>query len=117
PRCPKRIERLATTLGLLPESVKAAFEFRDERWLEDDVFDLLRDHDCALCVSDTDDAPLESLPSTATWGYVRLRADHYTEDQLQAWQTRLESSSWHDAFVFFKHEAHGPVWAMKLAAA
>lgn len=115
PKCPKRIDRLAATLRQLPQKTKAAFEFRDPRWLEDDVFTLLDDHDCALCLSDTDDEPIEHLTSTATWGYVRLRADDYTEEQLAHWVTRLESVGWADVYVFFKHEDRGPALAKQLS--
>lgn len=114
PKCPKHIDRLAAALRQLPATIRAAFEFRDPRWLEDDVFKLLRDHDCGLCVSDTDEAPIEQLTSTATWGYVRLRAENYTEDQLALWISRLHEPDWTEAYVFFKHEEQGPDLATRL---
>ena len=50
-------ERLAAFLPLLPTAYRYTFEFRDASWYDDNVFDLLHDHGCALCLSDHHDAP------------------------------------------------------------
>ncbi len=48
----KNRERLASFLPMLPRCYSYAFEFRHNSWYDDDVFDLLREHDVALCLSD-----------------------------------------------------------------
>ena len=57
PQFQKGRERLASFLKLLNPMRCYAFEFRHPSWYEDDVMDLLRDANIALCVSDHRDAP------------------------------------------------------------
>jgi uncharacterized protein YecE (DUF72 family) len=120
PNMKKDLERLKAFIELLPAKVRAAFEFRNDSWLDDEVFGVLRDRDCALVVSDTDEKPLTEIINTANWGYLRLRRTDYQESDLVEWLNRVKSQKWKDAFVFFKHEDEGtgPKWAaqfLKLA--
>jgi uncharacterized protein YecE (DUF72 family) len=91
----------------LPEHTRAAFEFRNESWLDDETFDLLRQKNFSLVVSDTDEKPLTSITNTADWGYLRLRKTSYSDQELSDWMKRVQEQKWKDAFVFFKHEDEG----------
>jgi uncharacterized protein YecE (DUF72 family) len=114
PNMKKDFERLKNFLDLLPADVRTAFEFRHETWFDEEVFGLLREHDCALVVSDTDEKPLTEITGTAKWGYLRLRRTAYDENDLVEWLKRVREQKWKDAFVFFKHEDEGT--GPKLAA-
>src|SRR5258708_7898621 len=114
PNFKKDIERLRALLDLLKPDLRTSFEFRHESWFDDETFDLLRAHDCALVVSDTDEKPLTEIISTAGWGYLRLRRTAYDENDLVEWMKRVKNQKWKDAFVFFKHEDEGT--GPKLAA-
>lgn len=48
------LERLETFLKALPPSKRkqSTIEFRHKSWLVDDTYDLLRDYNCVLCISD-----------------------------------------------------------------
>ena len=107
PNSKKDAERLRDFLTLLPADPRAAFEFRHESWLDDEILDLLRSKNCALVVSDTDEKPLDEIISTADWGYLRLRRTSYEEKDLVEWMKRVRDQKWHDAFIFFKHEDEG----------
>ena len=107
PNMKKDSGRFTSFLELLPSDARAAFEFRHESWFDDETFDLLREKDRALVVSDTDDKPLSEIISTAGWGYLRLRRTAYDENDLADWMKRVEDQKWKDAFVFFKHEDEG----------
>jgi uncharacterized protein YecE (DUF72 family) len=106
-------DRLRGLLQLIPADVRAAVEFRHASWHDDVVFDLLREHNAALCVAHTTD---EQTPfvATADWGYLRLRAEAYTADELSEWRARIATQAWSDAVVYFKHEEAGT--GPKLAA-
>ena len=54
PTLKKDATRLRTFLASLPESLRAAFEFRHPSWFDDEVFGLLRDHRASLCIADAD---------------------------------------------------------------
>ncbi len=103
----KDAPRLEGFLKLIPENIKAAFEFRHESWFEDDIYEYLREKKCALCFSDTEDNKQEALVSTSSWGYLRLRRQDYGEKALKEWVGRIEKQKWDQAFIFFKHEGEG----------
>lgn len=106
----KDVARLEAFVQLLPPGTRAAFEFRHPSWLGDDVLACLHARELALCVADTDEGPVDTIASTAPWGYVRLRRAQYSDAELRAWVERLHHARWEQAFVFFKHEdaAAGP---------
>ena len=107
PNAKKDVDRLKAFLELLPNETRAAFEFRHESWLDDEIREVLRAKDCALVVSDTDEKPLTEIISTAAWGYLRLRRTNYEEKDLVEWMKRVQNEKWSDAFIFFKHEDEG----------
>lgn len=114
PNMKKDLERFELFLKELPADTPAAFEFRHPTWLEDDVLELLRSHNRALCIADTDDLPVSHIDKTANWGYLRLRRVQYSEPELIEWHRRIKAQNWKDTFVFFKHEDEGT--GPKLAA-
>jgi uncharacterized protein YecE (DUF72 family) len=103
------VARLRNLFAALPSSHRAALEFRHDSWKSDEVHELLREHNAALCVSDTDEMPFSDSDrlSTASWGYVRLRRVVYDRRDLEKWRDRVRSTGWDDAYVFFKHEDEG----------
>jgi uncharacterized protein YecE (DUF72 family) len=107
PNLKKDVPRLRDFLEVLPRRWKSAFEFRHESWFDEDVFGCLRAHSSALCFADAEDGPGAELVKTADWGYVRLRREEYSDDDLRAWIDRLRSQGWDEACVFFKHEDAG----------
>jgi uncharacterized protein YecE (DUF72 family) len=106
PNFKKDLDRLTGFLATLPDGLRAAFEFRHDSWLDDPVFDALRDHDAALVIAQTeeDDTPL--VP-TAGWGYLRLRKVEYSPGEIEGWAERVADQDWSEAYVFFKHEDEG----------
>lgn len=114
----KDLGKLRALLTAIPRTHRVTVEVRDESWLADDVYDVLREFDTALCAADTDEAEALIVP-TASWGYLRLRRSDYSDKQLQAWAKRIRKQGWSDAYVFFRHEdeGKGPVFAEKLLAA
>jgi len=95
-------------LGLLPDGLRAAFEFRSTSWFDDEVAGLLEDAGAALVVADTGDGERDPpLLATAPFGYARLRRESYEGDLLERWAERLAGQPWQDLWVFFKHEDGG----------
>ncbi len=68
--------------------------------------DLLRN--AALCVADTEEGHTP-LVATADFGYMRLRDEGYTPQDLEQWAESVKTlgKGWQDGFVFFKHEESG----------
>lgn len=113
--------KLRALLELIPQGRRVAFEVRHDSWFADDVYEILREHDVALCASDTDEVTDVDglLVPTASWGYQRLRRTEYPGEELAAWGRRIQSQQWSDAYVFFKHEdeGKGPAFAKQFLAA
>lgn len=107
PNMKKDLPRLESFLQNLPPETKATWEFRHPTWLEDDVLELLTRHNQPLCISDTDDLPVNHVDKTANWGYLRLRRVNYSAENLVEWLQRVRDQNWDYAYVFFKHEDEG----------
>jgi uncharacterized protein YecE (DUF72 family) len=112
-----KLEAFLALLAAAAPGARAAFEFRHESWFAPDVYAALRAGQAALCIAEAEDlaTPLEA---TASWGYLRLRREDYTEADVAAWAERIAAQAWSDAYVFFKHEdgAKGPALAESLLA-
>lgn len=110
----KDLPRLVEFLQLLPGDHRAAFEFRHSTWFGDDVHDALQKAGAALCLSEREDGASPPLIATAPWGYVRLRLEHYSNDDLAQWVARLAATGWREAHVYFMHEPTAPAYAQTL---
>src|SRR4030095_3486690 len=114
PNLKKDLPRLTAFLGLLPEGHNAAFEFRNETWFSDDVYDALKQEGASLCFSEREDNAPPPLVETAPWGSVRLRLELYSDDDLAQWARRLQATQWGSIYVYFMHEPTAPEYAQKL---
>ena len=108
---------LAEFLKLRPPAFRFAFEVRHASWYTEETYALLRQHETALCLAETDEqTPPEVL--TAGFVYVRLRRENYTPKQLAAWRKRFDPwlQSGVDVYVYCKHEDAGkaPAYARQL---
>ncbi len=116
PNFKKDVVRLREFLELLPMGRRAAIEFRHASWFDDEILDLLRKHQVALCIADAGDDLKVPCVATTDWGYLRLRRDDYTGRQLKAWVKQIQNQEWRQAYVFFKHDdiGNGPKLAKSL---
>ena len=105
PNMKKDVERLRGFLALLPRESgrRFTFEFRHETWFDDEVYDLLRAHDVAMCWIEQPDFSAPCV-STASWGYVRLHRFDYDAAMLAEWAQRIKAERWSDVYVYFKHD-------------
>jgi uncharacterized protein YecE (DUF72 family) len=99
---------LADFVNCLPTGARAAFEFRHESWFADDVWEILKSRNVALCLNETAEFAAPKI-STADYGYLRLRREDYTTADVERWAefAREQNECWSDAFIYFKHEEAG----------
>ena len=92
-------------LAVLPRGVLSAFEFRHASWFTDEIFALLKSHNRALCVAETEERVTPDVV-TADFCYYRYRKPSYTSEERQAMVTRIQEhrSQGRDVFAYFKHE-------------
>ncbi|HTQ00029.1 MAG TPA: DUF72 domain-containing protein [Casimicrobiaceae bacterium] len=117
PNLKKDVPRLRAFLALLPADHRAAFEFRNETWFDDDVYEALKGAQASLCLSEREDNAPPPLVETAPWGYVRLRLETYADEDLAQWARRLHATSWQAVYAFFMHEPTAPTYAATLMKA
>ena len=85
------LPRLETFLVVAPRDIEAAFEFRHESWLTDEVYAALKARGVALCIADFGDHHTPVQP-TARHGYFRLRDEGYTTADLERWAEVLKTA-------------------------
>jgi len=94
PRMSADRDRLAGFLKMLSPKRRYTFEFRHRSWYDPAVFDLLRDFDAALCLSDHADAPAP-WEVTASLVYIRAHGPsgryhgNYTDGTLRDWARQI----------------------------
>jgi len=106
--------RLEEFLALLPDDHRAAFEFRNDEWFDDVIYEALRAKGAALVLSEREDSTPPPMVETTSWGYVRLRLENYTDDDLREWARRLNATGWKETYVYFMHEPTACAYAAKL---
>jgi uncharacterized protein YecE (DUF72 family) len=97
PRWNVNAERLESFLQLLPPEHRYAFELRNETWMCEEVYDVLRRYNAAFCIYEL--AGYRSpIVLTADWTYIRLHGPtafkyqgSYSEAQLVEWADRMKS--------------------------
>ncbi len=104
-------------LALRPPAFLFAFEVRHPSWYTDETYTVLRQHETALCLSETEkQTPPDVI--TASFTYARLRLEDYTPKQLKAWRQRIDAwlDQGIDVYVYLKHEDAGkaPAYAGQL---
>jgi len=103
PYLKKDLPRLQEFLALLPTDKRFAFEFRNDSWQDDEVYDALRNRGAMLCVTDTDEGDTPFV-ATSDHGYVRLRRTYYDDADLSAWVERIAKQPLARTYVYFMHE-------------
>jgi uncharacterized protein YecE (DUF72 family) len=92
-------------LAVLPRGVPSAFEFRHESWFTDEVFAILKTHNRALCVAETEERITPDVV-TADFCYYRYRKPTYTLKERGAMTSRIREhlEAGRNVFAYFKHE-------------
>jgi uncharacterized protein YecE (DUF72 family) len=111
PRWDVNVERLAKFLAAAPRTRRWAVEFRDARWLCEEVYAVLKQYRAALCIHDM----IEEHPRTLTadWVYLRFHGNryqgNYSAEALRVWAQRISEyrKSGLDVFAFFNNDQGG----------
>lgn len=84
----------------------AAFEFRHESWFTEETYAVLRLHNAALCIAESDDLRAPEIQCARTHSCYRLRCSGgYSQDQIAAFAERFTVlAADRDVYIYFKHE-------------
>jgi uncharacterized protein YecE (DUF72 family) len=107
------LERFEHFLKLLPSNVRHVFEFRNETWQTDAVFDLLREHNVGYCIMSAPDLPCK-LIATSDFVYIRMHngggatEGNYTDESLGEWAATIRDFlRSRDVYVYFNNDYKG----------
>jgi uncharacterized protein YecE (DUF72 family) len=104
-------------LATLPRAVQSAFEFRHESWFTDEIFNLLKGANRALCIAETEERSTPDVV-TADFCYYRYRKPSYTSDERRAMVNRIREhlNDGRNVFAYFKHEEtpEGAIYAVDM---
>jgi uncharacterized protein YecE (DUF72 family) len=112
PQMKRNDEQLETFLAELSPDYRHVIEFRNESWLCDSVFKIMRQYNVGLCVFDMPglDCP---LISTADFGYIRfhgctgLYSSNYSNGELQHWAEEIKrlGKGLTSVYIYFNNDA------------
>jgi uncharacterized protein YecE (DUF72 family) len=111
PRWDKNVERFSDFVSYLPAGGRYAFEFRDPRWIADDVVAILRKKRLAFCIYDLNGYRSPRLV-TAPFVYIRLHGPgrpyqgSYKEAELGNWLKfiRDQTRQGRDVYCYFDND-------------
>ena len=110
------VDRLAKFLKALPKDAPAAIEYRNTSWFSDSIYSLMREHNVALCIAESDDLAVPEV-FTANFTYYRLRKSDYSDAEIEEVEKRLRAAAQErEVYAFLKHEdtPEGAINARKL---
>lgn len=110
----ERLEAFLQQLAKSTPDMPTAFEFRDPSWLCDEVYELLRQHEAALCIYELDGF-ISPKVITAPMVYIRLHGPDgkyqgsYSHEQLSGWAGAIHAwaRQGHDVWCFFDNDQEG----------
>jgi len=96
---------LTDFLSSLPKAGRFSFEFRHASWFNEQIYDVLRQTNAALCLAENEKLETPNVV-TADFCYYRLRKPEYSTEERQRYKEtfRRQIEQGHDVFVYFKHE-------------
>jgi uncharacterized protein YecE (DUF72 family) len=112
PNLPYQPERLDAALHAFASPSLVAVEFRDERWLTEETFSLLRNLGANYCNPDHPDHELTAI-LTGDVGYLRLHgrrawyADNYTQEELSSMVEtvrKMRQQGAKEVYIFFNND-------------
>jgi uncharacterized protein YecE (DUF72 family) len=89
-----------------PDPPLVAFEFRNESWFTEETYAVLRLHNAALCIAESDDLRTPEVQCARAHACYRLRSSGgYTEAEIAAFAEKFTAvAADRHVYVYFKHE-------------
>jgi uncharacterized protein YecE (DUF72 family) len=111
PRFPCDPGRLEHFLQVLPGDLTHVFEFRDQSWMNDDVYALIERYGAGLCIADMPGQEC-TIRATCATVYVRfhgnqvLYGDSYPREELALWAARLSyfAAEGRSVYAYFNND-------------
>ena len=111
------LDRLRTFIPELPDGYRYTFELRNQSWLNEEVYAILRQNEIAYCIYEINFRQSPIL-TTSDFVYIRLHGpgraynDPYDLDALGRWANRIQSwaADGLDVYCYFDNTHRGYAW-------
>ena len=89
-----------------PAAPRVAFEFRHPSWFAEETYAVLRAHNAALCIAESDDLRTPEVQCASTHACYRLRCSgDYSAADIASFAERFSAlAADRDVYIYFKHE-------------
>lgn len=112
PNMKRNDEVLEAFLAILPRNYHHVFEFRDESWINDSIFDLLHRYGAGFCIFDMPGVTCP-LIATADFAYFRFHGSTglywscYSEEELSRWSRDIAKLGQNltTVYIYFNNDA------------
>ena len=109
----KRIKDFVKYLKEWPQYLYS-FEFRNKSWFNEELYDIFRENNINLCISDSPSYPYEEV-FTSNFLYIRfhggkkLYGSNYSSLELEDWKNKIDiwMKDKNTLFAFFNNDAYG----------
>lgn len=110
PQISKDIDFLKNALIQLDPAKNNVIEFRHTSWYDDDVVNILKEHNVAFCSVSSSQFP-EELIITSDIGYIRFHGKgrvryrySYSDEELSMWGEKIKKSNSKSTFCYFNND-------------
>lgn len=90
----------------LSGTTRIAFEFRHQTWFSEEIYTVLRQHEAALCIAQSDDLVTPEVHIAPEFTCFRLRSSGgYSSVEIDSFAKRFTAlAQQRDVYAYFKHE-------------
>ncbi|MGE5682883.1 MAG: DUF72 domain-containing protein [Bacillota bacterium] len=107
-------ERLRAFTEILPDKFRYSYEFRNQTWWREDIFELLRKHNISFCIYEM---PGIVTPKEVTSDFIYLRfhgpdfpfKERFDQEVLLSWAEQIKqwNSDGKEVFIYFNNDQYG----------
>lgn len=88
-----------------PDAPRIAFEFRHDAWFSEETYAILRRHEAALCIAESEDLRTPEIHTAAFTCFRLRRSGGYSVVELDSFARRfLALAEQRDVYAYFRHE-------------
>ncbi len=106
-------EKLKNFCKVLDSDIPHVFEFRHDSWFTPEVFSILKNYKCSICMLSAPGNLPAMVHTTSDVAYLRFHGingwynDNYSNEELDKWAVLLKEISYDKLFAYFNNDFHG----------
>jgi uncharacterized protein YecE (DUF72 family) len=105
-------DKLENFCRLLSRDFQHVFEFRNESWFSNDIYEILDHYDFSLCIVSSPASQPYIFQNTSKVAYIRFHGegswynDNYSNESLISWKEKLSSIKAEKLYAYFNNDAN-----------